>query len=134
RDRSASRESRGDLHGARPARRVRAVAQRDTQRGHSENLGRASMTPGTALDMRWTAVKAGLSRGWIETRQNFTETSTLMVHVFPTLMYLLVLLVLRKNTLPGTHFSVSMLLLPGFLCLPIIMGGLCGPTGGITAD
>jgi hypothetical protein len=32
------------------------------------------MTTTTALDTRWAAVRAGLSRGWIETRQNLTET------------------------------------------------------------
>ena len=34
----------------------------------------AGMTTTTALDARWAAVRAGLSRGWIETRQSLTET------------------------------------------------------------
>ena len=92
------------------------------------------MTTTTALDPRWAAVLAGLSRGWIETRQTFTQIPTLLTHWFAPVTYVLLLLFLRRFTLPGTHFSLGMTMLPGFLSLMIIMGGICSPTGGITAD
>lgn len=92
------------------------------------------MTDTTALDARWAAALAGLSRGWIETRQSFTETVNIISQVFPSVLYVVVLLVLRRFTLPGTHISVSTMMLPGFLGMAIIFGGLSAPTTSITAD
>lgn len=91
------------------------------------------MTP-TALDARWSAVLAGFSRGWIETRQNFTETANIVGHLFPPVVYVAVLLMLRGKTVPNTDFSLGLMVLPGFLSMSIIFGGLWGPTGVITAD
>ena len=53
------------------------------------------MTTTTALDARWAAVRAGLSRGWIETRQNFTETAYVIGHALPPVAYVAVLLFMR---------------------------------------
>ena len=59
----------------------------------------------TALDARWAATQAGLSRGWIETRQNLTETANVVGHVIPPVAYVAVLLFLRRimrgNTVPA---------------------------------
>ena len=92
------------------------------------------MTTTTAPDPRWAAVLAGFSRGWIETRQTFVQIPTLLAHWFAPVTYVGLLLFLRRFTLPGTHFSLAMMMLPGFLSMIIIMGGICAPTGGITAD
>jgi ABC-2 type transport system permease protein len=92
------------------------------------------MTMTTALDARRAAVMAGLSRGWIETRQSFTETVTVILLWFPPVMYVILLLALRKISPAGTHISPATGALPGFLCMSIILGGINGPTGGITAD
>ena len=43
----------------------------------------AGMTTTTAPDIRWTTVRAGLSRGWIETRQNLTETAYVIGRALP---------------------------------------------------
>ena len=88
----------------------------------------------TALDPRRVAVLAGLSRGWIETRQNFTETANIIGHLFPPVVYVVVLLMLPGKTVPNTDFSLGAMVLPGFLSMSIIFGGLWGPTGVITAD
>ena len=53
------------------------------------------MTTTTALDTRWAAVRAGLSRGWIETRQNLTETAYVIGHAIPPVAYVAVLLFMR---------------------------------------
>jgi len=87
-----------------------------------------------ALNARRVAVLAGFSRGWIETRQNFTETVGIIVHVFPAAVGVILMLSLSRNILPGTHLSSAALLLPGFLCMAIVTGGLSTPSGGITSD
>jgi ABC-2 type transport system permease protein len=92
------------------------------------------MTLPTALDTQWAAVRAGLSRGWIETRQNFTEPLYVFSHALPPVAYVAVLLLAGEKTLPGTDFSLSTLMLPSLLGMSIAFGGLSGPASGITAD
>jgi ABC-2 type transport system permease protein len=92
----------------------------------------------TALDTRWAAVRAGLSRGWIETRQNLTETAFVIGHAIPPVAYLAVLLFIRRFTgdknLPGTDVGLVTMVLPGLLGMTIVYGGLSGPAPSITAD
>jgi ABC-2 type transport system permease protein len=92
------------------------------------------MTPTTVLDARWAAVQAGLSRGWIETRQNLTETVYVISHLFVPGVYVAVLLFTRGKTLPGTDFSLATMMLPSLLGMSIAYGGLSGPAASITAD
>lgn len=92
------------------------------------------MTTTTALDTRWAAVRAGLTRGLIETRQNLTETVYVIGHVIPAVAYVAVLLWLRGNTVPGTDFALVTMVLPSLLGMTIAYGGLCGPALSITAD
>ena len=96
------------------------------------------MTTTTALDIRWAAVRTGLSRGWIETRQNLTETAYVIGHALPPVAYVAVLLfmrgVTRGKTVPGTDFALGTMVLPSLLGMSIVFGGLSGPTAGIAAD
>ena len=96
------------------------------------------MTTTTALDTRWVAVRAGLWRGWIETRQNFTETAYVIGHAIPPVAYVAMLLfmrgVTRGKTVPGTDFSLVTMVLPSLLGMTIVYGGLSGPAPSITAD
>jgi ABC-2 type transport system permease protein len=92
------------------------------------------MTTTPALDPRWTAVRAGLSRGWIETRQNLTETAYVIGHAIPPVAYVAVLLFLRGKTVPGTDFALVTMVLPSLLGMTIVYGGLSGPAPSITAD
>ncbi len=96
------------------------------------------MTATTALDIRWDAVRAGLSRGWIETRQNFTETAYVIGHAIPPLAYIAMLLfmrvVTRGKTVPGTDFPLVAMVLPSLLGMTIAYGGLSAPAPSITAD
>lgn len=92
------------------------------------------MTTTTALDSRWAAVRAGLSRGWIETRQNLTETAYIIGHALPPVAYVAVLLFMRGKTLPGTDFALVTMVLPSLLGMTIVYGGLSGPAPSITAD
>ena len=92
------------------------------------------MTTTTALDTRWAAVRAGLSRGWIETRQNLTETAYVIGHAIPPVAYVAVLLFMRGKTVPGTDFALGTMVLPSLLGMSIAFGGLSGPAASITAD
>jgi ABC-2 type transport system permease protein len=92
------------------------------------------MTTTIELDTRWVAVRAGLSRGWIETRQNLTETIYIVGHALPPIVFAAVLLATRGKTVPGTDFSLSAMMLPSLLGMSIALGGLSAPTSGITAD
>ena len=92
------------------------------------------MTTTTALDARWAAVHAGLSRGWIETRQNLTETAYVIGHAIPPVAYAAVLLFVRGKNVPGTDIAFGTMMLPGILGMTIVYGGLSGPVPSITAD
>jgi ABC-2 type transport system permease protein len=92
------------------------------------------MTTTTALDTRWAAARAGLSRGWIETRQNLTETAYVVGHAIPPVAYVALLLLMRGKTLPGTDIAFGTMMLPGILGMTIVYGGLSGPVPSITAD
>ncbi len=92
------------------------------------------MTTTTALDTQWAAVRAGLSRGWIETRQNITETVYVIGHALPPVAYVAVLLFMRGNIVPGTDFAFGTMALPSLLGMAIVYGGLSGPVPSITAD
>jgi ABC-2 type transport system permease protein len=91
-----------------------------------------------ALEARWAAVRAGLARGWIETRQNFTETAYLVGHAIPPVAYVAVLLFMDRiaggRTVPGTKFALVTMVLPSLLGMTIVYGGLSGPVPIITAD
>lgn len=92
------------------------------------------MTSTAALDARWAAVRAGLSRGWIETRQNLTETVHVINHALPPVAYVAVLIFMRGKNVPGTDFALGAMVLPSVLGMSIAYGGLGGPAGIITAD
>lgn len=92
------------------------------------------MTTTTAPDIRWTAVRAGFSRGWIETRQSFTEVANLIGHVAPAAAYVAVLVMLRGRTVPDTDFALGTMVLPSLLSMSIIFGGVSGPTTALVAD
>jgi ABC-2 type transport system permease protein len=92
------------------------------------------MTATSAFDIRWTAVRAGFSRGWIETRQNFTEMAYVIGHAIPPVAYVAVLLFIRGKNVPGTDFAMGVMVLPGMLGMTIVYGGLSAPAPSITAD
>ena len=92
------------------------------------------MTTTIALDARWAAVQAGFYRGWIETRQNLTETAYVIGYLIPPVAYTAVLLAIRGKNVPGTGFALAVMVLPSLLGWSIVFGGLSGPAGVIAAD
>jgi len=89
------------------------------------------MTATTVLDPRWAAVRAGLSSGWIESRQALTEPAGVIGQLFFPVMYALELVWMRGKTVPGTHFALGARVLPSLLGMSIAFGGLAGPATAI---
>lgn len=92
------------------------------------------MTTATVLGARWAAVQAGLSRGWIETRHNLTETAYVIGHAIPLVAYVAMLLFMRGKTVSGTNFALGAMIVPSLLGMTIVFGGLSGPAPSMTAD
>lgn len=88
----------------------------------------------TAAGSRGTAFRAGLSRGWIETRQNLTEAAYLFGHAIPAVAYIGVLLFIGDRPVPGTDFPLVAMVLPGLLGMTIVYGGLSSPAPHIAGD
>ena len=81
------------------------------------------MTTTIVLDTRWAAVRAGLVRGWTETRQNLTESAHLIGRALPPVAYVGVLLFLRGKTVPNTDFALVTMVLPSLVGMAIAYGG-----------
>lgn len=88
----------------------------------------------TVPEARRVAVRAGMVRGWRETRHSLTEpTDVIWFFAFPVI-YAVVLLFMRGNTVPGTDFALGAMVLPSIVGMTIAFGGLAGPANQIAMD
>jgi ABC-2 type transport system permease protein len=92
------------------------------------------MTTTTRTDARWVAVRAGLSRGWLETKYSIQEPGDLIWTLAFPVIYLVVLLFMRGSTVPGTEFALGASVLPGLVGMSIGFGGMTGPASTIAVD
>jgi ABC-2 type transport system permease protein len=83
---------------------------------------------------KMAAVRAGLSRGWLETRQSLTSPTDLIWYFFFPLTFLVVLLFMRDSTVPGTSYALSAMVLPSLIGMTIAQSGLTGPAGTIIGE
>lgn len=83
---------------------------------------------------RLAAVRAGIARGWIETRQSLTTGSDLIWYLFFPIVFLAVLFFMRDATVPGTSFALSAMVLPSMIGMTIAQSGLTGPAGTIIGE
>jgi len=88
----------------------------------------------SAFEARREAVLAGLSRGWIETRHMLTDTASVIWYFAVPVIFAIVLLVMRGETVPGTEFALGAMVLPSLVGMSIAFGGLMGPAGTIAVD
>lgn len=86
------------------------------------------------LDARTDAIRAGFSRGIIETRHMLTDVPTLVWYFTFPVIYAIVLLIMRGKTVPGTDFALGAMVLPSLVGMSIAFGGLLGPAGTIAVD
>ena len=70
------------------------------------------------------AVRAGLSRGWIEFKQTLTTPGDLIAILVPTGGILAVMIWTRHTHVPGTHFSLGTATLVSVLGLNIVVYGV----------
>ncbi|SEG83118.1 ABC-2 type transport system permease protein [Nonomuraea solani] len=80
------------------------------------------------------AARLGLSRGWIEFKQQLTSVSDLAFTVISTAAFILVLYLQRDATVPGTNVSLAAATLPGVLALMIAVGSLLGAIGALSVE
>ncbi|MFC8943316.1 ABC transporter permease, partial [Streptomyces griseoincarnatus] len=92
------------------------------------------MTTTTRSDARWVAVRAGLSRGWLETKYSIREPNDFVWTLAFPIIYVVVLLFMRGSTVPGTDFALGAMVLPSLVGMSIAFGGLTGPAGTISVD
>ena len=76
------------------------------------------------MNARWAAVRAGFERGWIELKQTYTNADSLIPTVIVTVAFILVMLLTRRATVPGTHFSLGTTMLVSILGMNIGVNGL----------
>lgn len=88
----------------------------------------------SAFEARREAVLAGLSRGWIETRHMLTDTASVIWYFAVPVIFAIVLLIMRGETVPGTEFALGAMVLPSLVGMSIAFGGLMGPAGTIAVD
>lgn len=82
------------------------------------------MSPTSPMSPMMSTVRAGIARGWAETRQTFTTAQDLWGYFFPTLAFLIVMFFMRDASVPGTTFSLGTRTLPSVMGMGIAMGGL----------
>lgn len=85
-------------------------------------------------DQRWVAVRAGLVRGWLETKQSLREPGDVLWYFLMPVIFAVVLLFMRGNTVPGMDFELGAMVLPSIVGMSIGFGGLTGPAGTIATD
>jgi ABC-2 type transport system permease protein len=86
------------------------------------------------MSPRWTVVRLGLRRGWIELKQSVTSADTLVPMVIMTAAFVLVMVLTRRTTLPGTSFSLGAAILPSVLGMSIGVNGLTAVAGQLAVE
>ncbi|MFD1046521.1 ABC transporter permease [Kibdelosporangium lantanae] len=76
--------------------------------------------------MTTVAIRAGLQRGLIETRQGLTSATELWNALFFPVIGSIVMVFLRGNVVPGTNFSLGTQAVPGILSLSVVFTGMIG--------
>ena len=75
------------------------------------------------------AVRAGLARGWIESRNYFRSRDELLWNIFLAVVFAVVLFFQRNSVVEGTDQSLASVVLPGILGMTVAWGGLSGAAG-----
>ncbi|GAA4902143.1 ABC transporter permease [Streptomonospora salina] len=81
-----------------------------------------------------TAVRAGLSRGWIEFRQSVTTRDDLVSHGGLALVFTVVALFMRSQNVDGTGVPIASMWMAGMMGLVVATQGLMGVAQTLTAE
>lgn len=88
----------------------------------------------TSTEARRIVVRAGLRRGWLETKYSLTEVGDVFWMLLFPLGFTVTLLFMRGDTVPGTDLALGAMVLPSLVGMSIAFGGLAGPAMQITTD
>jgi ABC-2 type transport system permease protein len=83
---------------------------------------------------RGVAVRAGLHRGWLETKYSLTDVGDIFWMLLFPVSFTVTLLFMRGNTVPGTDLALGAMVLPSLIGMSIAFGGLAGPAMQIATD
>lgn len=83
---------------------------------------------------RGIAVRAGLHRGWLETKYSLTDVGDIFWMLLFPVGFTVTLLFMRGNTVPGTDLALGAMVLPSLIGMSIAFGGLAGPAMQIATD
>lgn len=72
------------------------------------------------------ALRSGVKRGWLETKQALTNGQDLFNMLFWPVISLVVMFFMRDATLPGTNFSLGSAAMPGVLGMQVAFAGMIG--------
>lgn len=86
------------------------------------------------MNARTAALNAGVSRGWIEFKQTWTNRDDLFGQFVFVALFLGTLFFMRNATLPGTGFSLGAATVPGVLGAGIVFNGLNSAAGYLSVD
>ncbi|MEX2971737.1 ABC transporter permease [Streptomyces sp. C184] len=86
------------------------------------------------MNPRTAAVRAGLRRAWIELRQSLSSGQDIWSMTFFPVTALIVMFMLRNNTVPGTNFSLSSQSIPGILGMTVVLNGMMGLALSLAMD
>lgn len=81
-----------------------------------------------------TPIRMGLRRGWIEIRHTLTNGTDLWSYLFPAVLLLGTVFLMRNATVPGTSFSLGSRTLPGVFGMGMAMGGLMTTSQQLIVD
>ncbi|MET8161230.1 ABC transporter permease [Sphaerisporangium sp. NPDC005289] len=93
-----------------------------------------SGSPGGRGGARVVAFRAGLHRARIEFRQSATSAQDVWGALFLPAIALVVMYLLRHNTVPGTGFSLGSQSIPGVLGLNVVFSGMMALAMTLTMD
>jgi len=79
-------------------------------------------------------VRAGFERGWIELKQTYTNADSVIPTIIVLGGFVLVILLARRTTVPGTHFSLGATMLVGVLGMNIGVNGLATLGGQLATE
>lgn len=86
------------------------------------------------LGTRGVAVRAGLHRGWLETKYSLTDVGDIFWMLLFPISFTVTLLFMRGNSVPGTDLALGAMVLPSLIGMSIAFGGLAGPAMQIATD
>jgi ABC-2 type transport system permease protein len=79
-------------------------------------------------------VLAGMHRGWVEFRLTVRSASDMLGWLWPSIVAVVIMYVLRNVTVPGTGFSLGAQSIPGILGMNVVLMALMGLASTLTVE